>query len=416
MSTSSTPVEIRWNELESLAPGALRPATNADSVDGLVPTRIAAPETEDQLSAILAWANQHDIHVIPRGGATKQSWGNLPRCVDLVLSLEKFDHILDHAWQDMTVTTHSGVPVATLQAELAKHGQRLPLDTLWPERSTLGGIISTNESGSLRLRFGSLRDLLLGVTVVLANGTIARSGGRVVKNVAGYDLPKLFIGAYGTLGVLTEVTLRTYPLPHAVRDFSFQFPDAASANRYMLAIADTTLIPAGMQLRIAPDRTAIVDLRFEGLTEGIDAQISRATDLAAATPISCSADNWQRESLFENNALVAKFSVLPAKIAEAAQAITANFPGAHITVQSTGLGFLRIEFTDPQSLIQPCSALRIALRELGGTLVLLQTPPELKSVFDVFGERTSAFPVMARIKQHFDPKSTLSPGRFLGGL
>ena len=151
----------------------------------------------------------------------------------------------------MTVTVQAGVTLATLQAELAKHGQRLPLDALWPERSTLGGVIATNDSGPLRLRFGSLRDLLLGVTVVLANGSLARSGGRVVKNVAGYDLPKLFIGAFGTLGVLTEVTLRTYPLPHSVRDVSFQFADAASANHYMLAIADTTLVPASMQLRTA---------------------------------------------------------------------------------------------------------------------------------------------------------------------
>ena len=138
MSTSSTPVEIRWHELESLAPGTLRPATKADSVESLVPTRIAAPETEEQLSAILPWADEHNIHVIPRGGATKQSWGNPPRSADLVLSLEKFARILDHAWQDMTVTAQAGVPVAALQAELATHGQRLPLDTLWPERSTLG--------------------------------------------------------------------------------------------------------------------------------------------------------------------------------------------------------------------------------------------------------------------------------------
>ena len=414
MSTSSPPVEVRWNELESVAP--IRPATDADAIDGLGPTRVAAPETEEQVSAILAWANEHDVHVIARGGATKQSWGNQPRSADLVLSLEKFNCIIDHAWQDMTVTVQAGVTLATLQAELAKHGQRLPLDALWPERSTLGGLISTNDSGPLRLRFGSLRDLLLGVTVVLANGSLARSGGRVVKNVAGYDLPKLFIGAYGTLGVLTEVTLRTYPLPHAVRDVSFQFADAASANHYMLAIADTTLVPASMQLRTAPDRSTVVDVRFEGLAEGIEAQLQRCTQLASAAPSTSSAEIWSRESFFSASALVAKFSVLPSKIADAVNAIQSHFPTTKIAAQSIGLGLLRVEFTDPQSLIKPFSELRIAFRELGGTLVLLQAPREIKNVFDIFGERTSAFPLMSRIKQQFDPKGTLSPGRFLGGL
>ena len=271
----------------------------------------------------------------------------------------------------------------------------------------------------MRLRFGSVRDLILGVTVVLANGTIARSGGRVVKNVAGYDLPKLFTGSYGTLGVITEVTLRTYPLPHSVHNISFQFPDAAAANRYMLAVADTTLVPAGMQLKIASGEAPVVDIRFEGLNEGIESQVKRATELASGARIASKAEDvWNRESLWidDPHKIVGKFSVLPSSIAACSKAIQSSFASSNIIAQSPGLGLFRAESDARESLIKAFSALRIALRELGGTLVLLHAPQELKKVFDVFGERTSAYPLMVRVKQQFDPKGILSPGRFLGGI
>lgn len=408
MSTSPTAGEIPWSEVESFAP--FRPATNLDFIDGIQPSRLAIPENTDQLSLVLRWANEHGVTVIVRGGGTKIGWGNRPQSAQLIVSLEKFARIADHAWQDMTVTVEAGVILSNLQSELAKHGQRVPLDALWPEKSTIGGIIATNDSGPLRLRFGSVRDLLLGITVVLADGTIARSGGRVVKNVAGYDLPKLFTGSFGTLGIITEVTLRAYPLPHSMRDVSFKFPSLLEASQFMLSVVDSTLVPVSVQMRVTQNKT-IVDLRLEGSEAGIAAQAQRLAEMSENSEINqTDAAAWRRESLFANrDGIVARFSVLPSRIADAVNAIHSLCPSAAVTVQSVGVGILGTEPCDLPSLLS-------AIQKLGGTLVVLQAPLEIKRHIDVFGAPPSAYPLMVRIKQQFDRNGILSPGRFVGGI
>lgn len=410
MSTSQTSHRVApaWNELEALAP--VRAATEEDRVDCVIPSRVAAPENAEQVSAVLAWANEHDVQTVPRGGGTKLGWSNRPQAVDLVLSLERFDKVIDHEWQDMTVTVQAGTTLKALRDELAQQRQRMPLDALWPERGTVGGVIATNDSGALRVRFGSIRDLILGVTAVLANGTIARSGGRVVKNVAGYDLPKLFSGSFGTLGVITEVTLRTYPLPHDSRTLSVQFSDAAAANRYMLAIAETTLVPTGMQLRTHKS-TAIVDVQFEGLPEGIAAQIERATVLASAgTIVSVENNAWSaREEVWNGDGIVVKVRVLPSRIAEGVEIVRRADADATGVVQSLGIGMFRMRVSEVESL-------RAWLGKIGASAVVLRAPLEMKDRMDVFGGLPSAYPLMGRVKQQFDPKGILSRGRFLGGI
>jgi glycolate oxidase FAD binding subunit len=417
-SRSVTREAIDWRALEEIC--AIRETTSADAIDGAMPERVAAPESTEQLAAVLRWANDRGVKVVPRGGGTKLGWANVPRALDLMLSLERFQAVRDHAWQDMTATVEAGVSMASLQRELAEHGQRLPLDALWPERSTVGGVVSANDSGALRLRFGSVRDLILGATVVLADGTIARSGGRVVKNVAGYDLPKLFTGSMGTLGVITEVTLRTYPLPHAAKTISFRFDDAREANKFVLAVADTTLVPAAMQMRVEKDASICVDLCFEGVDLGIAAQVERATEFAASTKgIGAPENVWaMRESLWEGEAeaIVGKFSVLPTAIADAVDAMRAKFDGVRIIVQSLGIGLFRAEAASVEALQQLFTALRSELCANGGSLTLLQAPLAMKKSLDVFGATTSAQPLIARVKQQFDPNGTLSPGRFVGGI
>ena len=417
-SGAATREAISWGALAELC--ALRPATEADVIDGVMPEKVAVPETTEQLSAALAWANTNGAKVVPRGGGTKLQWGNVPSAADVIASLEKFRSIRDHAWQDMTVTIEAGVNVAALQRDLARHGQRLPLDVLWPERSTVGGVIATNDSGALRLRFGSVRDLILGATVVLADGTIARSGGRVVKNVAGYDLPKLFAGSMGTLGVITEVTLRTYPLPHCTKTIRFGFGDIRSANRLLLAVADTTLVPASMQMRVDENRAVFVDICFEGLDTGIAAQVVRASELAVGGKMVESAgDVWRAsESLWggTGEALVGKFSVLPSNIADAVEAIQERFVASSVIAQSHGIGFFRGGAKTAQDLQNSIDELRKILAGIGGSVVLLQAPLAVKKCVDVFGVTSTAQPLMERVKYQFDPKGTLSPGRFLGGI
>src|SRR5450755_3938923 len=166
-----------------------------------------------------------------------------------MLSTARLNRVIEHAGADLTVTVEAGCTIAELQRTLAQHGQRLAIDPLWPERATIGGILSTNDSGSLRLGYGALRDLIIGVTLVLADGTIAKSGGKVVKNVAGYDLPKLATGGLGTLGVIARAVFRLHPLPRNTRTLTIPVKDAADMQRMVSAILGAQLASAAVQVR-----------------------------------------------------------------------------------------------------------------------------------------------------------------------
>ena len=198
----------------------VRTASASDAVAGVRSSIVVEPGTEQELAKVLKLANAVRLAVIPRGGGTKLEWGNRPERADVILSTSRLNRVIEHAWADLTVSVEAGCTIGKLQETLAKHGQRLALDVLWPERATVGGVLSTNDSGALRLRFGSLRDLVIGVTLALADGTVASSGGKVVKNVAGYDLPKLVTGALGTLGIITRAICRLHPLPRETRTIS----------------------------------------------------------------------------------------------------------------------------------------------------------------------------------------------------
>src|SRR6202521_5350580 len=225
----------------------VRAATGADAVAGAQPKLVIEPGTERELAEILRLSNEAGLAVIPRGGGTKLGWGNSPDRADIILSAARMTEIIEHAWADLTVTVEAGCTIQRLQETLGQHGQRLALDPLWPEKATVGGVLSTNDSGALRLRFGALRDLIIGVTIALPDGTLASSGGKVVKNVAGYDLPKLVTGALGTLGVITRAVFRLHPLPQNVRSFTFVARDLDDANRLMLAVLNSRLTHTGLQ-------------------------------------------------------------------------------------------------------------------------------------------------------------------------
>jgi glycolate oxidase FAD binding subunit len=244
----------------------LRTAAEADRVCGLLPRFIVEPETEQQLAAVLALANEAGLALIPRGGGTKLDWGNPPSSADIILSSARLNRVLEHAWADLTVAVEAGCTIAVLQETLAKHGQRLAVDVLWPERATVGGILSTADSGALRLRFGALRDLIIGITLALPDGTLASSGGKVVKNVAGYDLPKLATGALGTLGVITRAVFRLHPLPWMASTMTSVTCLASESRRLFAQILDSQLAYSALQVR-TPDigkPQAFFDILFEG--------------------------------------------------------------------------------------------------------------------------------------------------------
>ena len=225
-SGAETGIAVPWDELRAIA-GAehLRAARAGDGVAGVQPQMVFEPSSETELAAALRFGDATGLGVVPRGGGTKTCWGNPPMRADLILSTARLNRVIEYAWADLTVSVEAGCTIQNLQNALAEHGQRIALDPLWPERATVGGILSTNESGSLRIRYGALRDLIIGVTIALPDGTLASSGGKVVKNVAGYDLPKLATGALGTLGVITRANFRLHPLPRNIRSFTFAARD-----------------------------------------------------------------------------------------------------------------------------------------------------------------------------------------------
>src|SRR5258707_6654106 len=198
-----------------------------------------------------------------------------------IVSMARLNRVIEHAWADLTVSVEAGCTFQKLKNELAQHAPGIAIDPMWPERATIGGILSTKSSGTFRIRYGGLRDLIIGMTIALPDGTLALSGGKVVKNVAGYDLPKLATGAMGTLGVITRAVFRLHPLPHNLRSFTFETRDLTDANRVMLAVQDSKLAHTGLQARYSEGRAPAVDVRFEGTHAGIAAQTETVRELAA---------------------------------------------------------------------------------------------------------------------------------------
>src|SRR5579875_117434 len=378
-------------------------------IESLRELRVAEPESEQEVSEALRCADGEGVAVIPRGGGTKLDWGNPPRRAGLLLSTARLNRIVEHAWADLTVTVEAGCRFAELQRALAAHGQRLALDPLWPEQATIGGVLSTNDSGAWRVAYGGLRDLIIGMTLVLADGTIARSGGKVVKNVAGYDLPKLATGALGTLGVITQGTFRLHPLARNTRTLTLAPADTAAAQALLLRIQDTNLAHTALQWRAEAGRPPMLDVLFEGTDAGIAAQTARLAEVAGRVSVAELGEAvWRaRQEIADRGSLV-KCSVLPAEIADAMGAIGRTGDGNWRAVfQANGIGWISVD--------GPLEPLRSRIEARGGSLCVLRRPRG-HSPIEAWGGAGDALPLMRAIKQRFDPKSTLNPGRFVGGI
>ncbi|HSP67932.1 MAG TPA: FAD-binding oxidoreductase [Bryobacteraceae bacterium] len=374
-----------------VGPAHVRTATETDSAGGVAPLVIVEPEDERQVASVLRCANQAGLAVIPRGGGTKLAWGNPPKTADVVVSLGRLNRVVEHAWADLTVTVEAGCSIAQLQRTLAEHGQRLAVDPLWPEQATVGGILATNDSGALRLAFGALRDLIIGVTLVLADGTIARSGGKVVKNVAGYDLPKLATGSLGTLGVITRAVFRVHSLPRNSRTLTIAAADAADMQRIILAILGARLAVTAVQVRSGNE----VDILLEGTNDGIAAQEAAIKEMGTVREGSPAV--WKAREELWGDAPIVKFTTLPSRISTVSAAFS------RFVIQATGIGYARAE--------GDLGELRAAMERDGGSLMILS-----KTKLDAWGNAGDAVPLMRAVKAQFDPNNTLNPGRFAGGI
>jgi glycolate oxidase FAD binding subunit len=370
-----------------------------------------APASTEEIAAVLRYANRNSITITPRGGGTKQSWGN-PIHSSLILHTHRLGAVREHTWQDMTCIVQAGCVWSSMQASLAEHGQFVALDPLWPDRATIGGTAATNDSGSLRLRYGSLRDLIIGMTIVLADGTIARSGGKVVKNVAGYDLHKLMTGAFGTLGVITEINFRLHAIPRHVQSFCISSVDVEVLGQLLMKILDSHLSTQSLQLRSNSSGFAL-DVRLSTLPEVIRDQASSLSKLAQSVQLEASdsdSDAWNARQEHFNQAeyFVVKATMLPSDISRIAATIS-TLGGTSVT-QAMGIMTACIPAAASSQLVH----LREKLESIGGSLTVLHHPADAAPAASTMPSDT--LPLMRELKHRFDPNRILNPGRFLGGI
>ena len=380
---------------------------------------VVAPADVQQLSETLRYVNENGFTVTAAGSGSKQQWGN-PVEPHIEVSLTRMNTLREHSWHDMTCTVDAGCTWAAMQSELSRHGQMVALDPLWPQQSTIGGIVAANDSGALRLKYGPLRDLIIGMTVVLADGTIAKTGGKVVKNVAGYDLHKLMTGSFGTLGIIASVNFRLHPVEHCARTWTAVVSDPARLQAPLLAMLDSQLIPSGVQLR-AHQQHCAVDIRIATRPECLDEQAARLDKIfATASLAEAIEDVWlARQQLFDGEgSLILKVAFLPGEIcpliAELHQWAAEEQIEISLVAQAYGLATMSLKPSlNAEKIID---RLRSRLSASGGSVVVLQIPDAMRGTFDPWGCDSNALPLMREIKRRFDPNRILNPGRFVGNI
>ena len=399
-------------------------ADERDAVAGVIPSLVVAPADEEQVAAVLAWATRESLRVVVRGGSTKLRWGAPPRGCDVVLSTARLDALVEHEPGDLVCVAQAGMPLAALQQALAPHRQALMLDPGHGVAATLGGIVAANAWGPLRTGYGTARDLVIGARFVLADGTVGHSGGKVVKNVAGYDVAKLLIGSLGTLAVVTQVSLRLHPLPRASHTVAFDGLTADTVQAAWHAVEGAPVAAAKVAL-LWPERTMLV--RVDGTEEGAAQQAEtlctlRPGDTAAPPPPRMLSDD-EADAAWDH-AATAVWSGNP-DIAVAACAVPrSELRGlvhhlGHAAERAVVLPSLGVaEAVLPaDALPAEVAALRQWAEGVGGHVVLRRPSVALAAGSATWPKGDAvAVELMRAVKRSFDPAGTLAPGRHLGGI
>jgi len=409
----------------------------ATSLDGLASARQERPGTLAEAAEVLRRAEKEKARVVFLGGGTELSLGAPPAGVEVVLGTERLERVVEHAPLDQIVTVEAGVRLASLQESLARSGQMLALDAPWAARATLGGLVATNAFGPRRTRFGSIRDLIIGISIVRADGTEARGGGKVVKNVAGFDLPKLMVGSLGTLGLIATVTFRLHPLPETQRTVLFADLDAEGVRRVVLELRQAQLEPGavaalvhegGDDLGVRFDGRFELGVRFEGFEAGVRQQTEKLVELGTrqgwgAEPLGPDAASafWTRHDRARESAAAfrAKLAAQPMELERVSNAALGSlFPVLEhpraVCYPVLGLAFISGDVRAAAPVVAAVNAAREALPQ--GSVVLHAAPPEVRADVDVWGPPPAALPLMAQVKDRLDPGRRLAPGRFVGGL
>lgn len=419
-----------WEQLDATIQhqiaAALRPDIHIDCV--------VYPQTPEELSEVVACAYQNRWQMLPCGAGSKLHWGGLADGIRVVVSTARMNRLIEHAVGDLTVTAEAGIRFADLQQTLAQSNQFLAIDPAYPDSATLGGIVATADTGAIRQRYGSIRDMLIGISLVRADGDRVKAGGRVVKNVAGYDLMKLFTGSYGTLGIIGQVTFRVYPIPDASQTVVLTGSSGAIAQA-TAALLGSALRPTQVDLLSASIVRQLelgtgvgLVTRIQNLEISVQKQVDQLVAIAQRLGLQShlrSADEedslWkQLRELIESSptlsSITCKIGVVPSNTVSTLDALLAELPPSAwgIIHAASGLGILHVG--DRPVEIQTLLNLRTQCEAQGGFLTVLSAPVSLKQHLDVWGYPGNAMSLMTGIKQQFDSQHLLSPGRFVGGI
>jgi len=382
-------------------------------LDGRTPEAVAVPGSKEEVAAVLLAAAEAGISVVPWGGGTRMGIGAPPARLGVVLVLKRLNRLLEHEPGDLTATVEAGITLDALQSELGKRGQWLSLDPAQADKATLGGVLSSNDAGPRRHLYGSCRDLLIGLTVITASGATVKGGGKVVKNVAGYDLPKLFIGAFGTLGVIVEATVKLRPRPDADRLVIVRFGHLKEAGEAALLIG-VDGIPEQVEWQCAEVERL---LRPQGLVD------ARVLD-GEARDATWRARGGLGHGAFPETAAVMRWSVLPAQVADVMEqgAGVAQRAGLGAALAAhAGVGVVEAVLAgggraDAAAIGGVLSEWRALVHATGGQALVESAPLAVKEEVAVWDDPGPSLRIMRRIKSQLDPNGLLNPGRFVGGI
>lgn len=432
------------------ASATVRPVVADDQlqVDGVQPSLVAHPRELDELAAVVGAADRARAKVIPWGAGTRMTIGMPPRAADVAVRTDALDEIIEYEPADLTITLQAGMRLGALQERLRQEGQMLALDPAASDRATIGGLIAANASGPIRLYYGSARDIVIGTKVVNADGVISKAGGRVVKNVAGYDLNKLYIGSLGTVGIIVELSFKLHPLPQAqgmlVASFA-SYDDAAAAvgsvfrsplgpGAIELLDADAAKSVAGVAV---PSGGCLVIVAALGFEKAVIRQLADLREMCArADSIESVREGarldrlWSGIREFNDPSLAGtcllKLAVPPSRSAAGVQelrrvAAELGFEPTVMAHAGSGVAYARLrgDSWDADAngrLATLVERSRQFARGEGGSLVVEACPVAAKSLLDVWGDVGSSIKIMRALKTNLDPNSTLNPGRYVGGI
>jgi glycolate oxidase FAD binding subunit len=409
---------LSWESLKTAEKCAIQKAFREDchSLDWVAPLNV------EELSDFVCQVAAQKQSILPMGSGSKLGWGNLVNPVNYVISTQELNRLVDHAIADLTITAEAGMKLADLQALLKPHRQFLPIDPAYSEQATLGGIMATGDTGSWRQRYGGIRDLVLGFSFVRWDGKIAKAGSRVVKNVAGYDLMKLFTGSYGTLGIISQITFRLYPLPETSQTLwlSGQAASVATLAQQFLksglapTAADILSSDLAQSLHLGSEIGLLV--RFQNIPESVQEQVKQLQAMAAAIALNQRSFIEEEErQLWQNLSstmtvpkseagIICKIGVMP----EQAVNFLQPYSGLGQIHLATGLGRLSLSELDWLQL----SPQRLFCEKYRGFLTVLASSASLKETFEPWGYSGNSLKIMRQLKHKFDPHHCFSPGRF----